>query len=109
MDWTQLNEFVASWAAEHDLPADLKGMQLLLVDFESDQDCDFFYPGRTQFSQKAFTSALSKLARSRNAHTTHVTITPEHYRAWLMAEKAQDTPETRNRFIESRYQVLRYQ
>lgn len=106
MNWQKVNEFVESWSLEHQLPANLKGKTLLLVDFESEADCLFFYPERTQLAQKAFTSALSRFARARHARTEHVTITPEHYRVWLLAEQLDDTLENRGRFIESRYQVL---
>jgi hypothetical protein len=106
MNWQKVSDFVRAWAAEQALPDDLKGRALTLVDFESEADCEFFYPGRTLLSQKAFTSALAKLARARHARTEHVIINREHYRHWLAAEKADDTEENRNRFIESRYKVL---
>src|SRR5690349_8385476 len=106
MNWQKITEFVEAWAAQHALPLDLKGRTITLVDFESDTDCQFFYPGRTQLAQQAFTSALARFVRARHARTEHVTITPEHYRAWLLAEKAEDTEESRGRFIESRYRVL---
>jgi hypothetical protein len=106
MNWEKVNEFVQAWAAEQALPSDLKGRTLTLVDFESETDCEFFYPGRTQLSQKAFTSALAKFARARHARTEHITITQGHYQAWLAAEKLEDTEQNRGRFIESRYKVL---
>ena len=106
MNWEKVNEFVEAWAAEQALPADLKGRTLTLVDFESEEDCQFFYPGRTLLSQKAFTSALARFARARHARTEHATITQGHYRVWLLAEKLDDTEENRGRFIESRYKVL---
>lgn len=105
MNWQKVNEFVEAWAAERALPANLKGRALMVVDFESEADCAFFYPGRTMLAQKAFTSALVKFARARHAHVEHATITPEHYRHWLVAEKTEDSEENRGRFIESRYQV----
>lgn len=106
MNWLKINEFVEAWAAARELPADLKDRTLTLVDFESESDCGFFYPGRTLLAQKAFTSALAKFARARRARTEHVTITPEHYRHWLLAERAEDSEENRGRYIESRHQVL---
>ncbi len=106
MNWEKVNEFVEAWAAERALPADLKGRTLTLVDFESEEDCQFFYPGRTLLSQKAFTSALARFARARHARTEHAAITRGHYRLWLVAEKLDDTEENRGRFIESRYKVL---
>ena len=106
MNWQKVNEFVAAWAAEQKLPEGLKGRALTLVDFESEADCDFFYPGRTLLAQKAFTSALSRFARVRHARTEHITITPDHYRHWLAATQAEDTAENRGHFIESRYKVL---
>ena len=106
MNWQQVNKFVEAWAAERALPANLKGHTLTLVEFESDTDCAYFYPHRTLLAQKAFTSALAKFARGRQARTEHVTINPEHYRHWLLAEGAEDSVENRERFIESRYQVL---
>jgi hypothetical protein len=106
MNWQKVNEFVEAWAAERALPASLKGRALTLVDFASESDCAFFYPGRTLLAQKAFTSELARFARARQARTEHVTINPEHYRHWLLAERAEDSAENRGRFIESRYQVL---
>lgn len=106
MNWQTISQFVEAWATEHALPPDLKGRTLTLVDFESEQDCQFFYPDRNQLAQKAFTSALARFARARHARTEHVTITPDHYRAWLSAEKQDDTQEARTRFIESRYRLL---
>lgn len=106
MNWQKVNEFVALWAGARSLPANLKGRTLTIVEFESEEDCAFFYPGRTLLAQKAFTSALVKLARARHARTEKVIITPDHYRHWLAAEKTEDTEENRGRFIESRYQVL---
>lgn len=106
MNWLKVNEFVEAWAAENQLPADLTGKTLTLVEFESDSDCRFFYPERTQHAQQVFTTALARFARSRHARTEHRSITPNHYRAWLAGEKAGDSPEIRGRFIESRYQVL---
>jgi len=35
-----------------------------------------------------------------------VTIHPEHYRAWLAAEKLEDSGENREQFIERRYRLL---
>lgn len=106
MKWEQLSEFVETWAASHGLPADMGGRTLTLVEFANEADCGFFYPDRDLVSQKAFTMALSKFARARKARTEHVTIHPEQYRAWLAAEKLEDAPEHRERFIESRYRLL---
>jgi hypothetical protein len=106
MNWLKVNEFVEAWAAEKQLPADLTGKTLTLVEFGSDSDCRFFYPERTQHAQQVFITALARFARSRHARTEHRSITPDHYLAWLAGEKAGDSPETRGLFIESRYQVL---
>jgi hypothetical protein len=106
MKWEQLSEFVETWAAGHGLPADMGGRTLTLVEFANAADCAFFYPDRDLVSQKAFTMALSKFARARNARTEHVTINPDQYRAWLAAEKLEDAGEQRERFIESRYRLL---
>ncbi|MEQ1854252.1 MAG: hypothetical protein ABMA01_21990 [Chthoniobacteraceae bacterium] len=106
MNWETVNEFVQAWIAERGLPADMAGMSLVLVDFESEADCEFFYPGRDMLSHKAFTMALAKLARGRGARTEHATVHREHYRAWIAAEKLEDFPESRGLFIESRYKVL---
>jgi hypothetical protein len=106
MNWEKVNEFVAAWTQQQSLPQDFKGRTLTLVDFESEEDCAFFYPGRTLLVQKAFTSALSKFARARHARTEHITINRGHYEHWLVAEKQQDSQENRGRFIESRYKVL---
>jgi hypothetical protein len=106
MKWAQLSKFVTTWAAAHGLPMDMSGRAFVLVDFASEEDCGFFYPGRDLLSQRAFTMALAKLARKRHARTENVTITPDHYRTWLAAGQAGDSPENRERFIESRYRVL---
>ena len=106
MKWEQLSEFVETWAASRGLPADMGARTLALVEFANEADCSFFYPDRDLVSQKAFTMALSKFARTRNARTEHVTIHPEQYRAWLASEKLEDAPEHRERFIESRYRLL---
>ena len=106
MNWEKVNEFLDVWVARHGLPADMTAMSLVLVDFENEADCDFFYPGRDMVSHKAFSMALAKLARERNARTEHAMIHREHYRAWLAAEKAEDSAENRERFIASRYKVL---
>ena len=106
MNWEKVNEFLDTWVARHGLPADMSAMSLVLVDFESEADCDFFYPGRDMVSHKAFSMALAKLARERNARTEHAMIHREHYRAWLASEKAEDSAENREHFIESRYKVL---
>jgi hypothetical protein len=105
MDWHDLGKFVEEWAAQHALPADLKGRQLLLVEFGDDADCAFFYPGRSQFSQNAFTVALAGLVRRRHGRTTRLTIRPEHYREWLLAQKLSDSEQQRLEFIESRYRL----
>ena len=106
MNWEKVNEFLDAWAVRHGLPADMTAMSLVLVDFENEADCDFFYPGRDMVSHKAFTMALAKLARERSARTEHAMIHREHYRAWLAAEKTEDSAENREHFIESRYKVL---
>ena len=106
MNWEQLREIVETWATAHGLPADMGGRTLMLVEFASEADCAFFYPKRDLVSQKAFTLAVAKLARARNARTGHVTINPDHYRAWLAAEKLEDAEEHRERFIEGRYRLL---
>jgi hypothetical protein len=106
MNWEKVNEFVDAWVAGHRWPADMAGKALVLVDFASEADCDFFYPGRDMVSHKAFSMALAKLARERNARTEHATIHRGHYHAWLAAEKLEDSPENRDRFIDSRYQIL---
>jgi hypothetical protein len=106
MDWTKVNEFVEAWASERQIPDNLKGKTFTLVDFETEADCLFFYPDRTQHAQRVFTSALARFARARHARTEHHAITPDHYRAWLLAEKVEDSQEMRAGFIESRYQVL---
>jgi hypothetical protein len=105
LNWHDLNEFVERWAVQHELPTNLQGKQLLLVDFENDQACAFFYPGRTHFSQNTFLVALARLVRSRRGRTTRVTVTPEHYQAWLLGEKLSDSDENRQNFIESRYRI----
>jgi hypothetical protein len=106
MNWEKVNEFVAGWAEQQGVPQDFKGKTLTLVDFESEEDCAFFYPGRTLLAQKAFTSALSKFARARHARTEHITINRDHYQHWLLAEKQEDSEQNRGRFIESRYKIL---
>ena len=106
MNWEKINEFVEEWADAQALPADLRGRALTLVDFESEPDCAFFYPGRTLLAQKAFTSALARFARARRARTEHITINRGHYEVWLAAGQLEDTEENRSRFIESRYKVL---
>jgi hypothetical protein len=107
MNWDKINEFVETWAGIHGLPASLKGHTLTIVDFANDDDCAFFYPGRTLLAQKAFIAALVRLVRARRGRTELTTITPEHYRHWLAAEQAADSEENRARYIESRYRVLR--
>src|ERR1051325_1656538 len=102
MNWEKVNEFVVAWAEQQGLPQDFKGRTLTLVDFEKEEDCAFFYPGRTLLAQKAFTSALSKVARAQHARTEHTTINRGHYEHWLVAEKQEDSEENRARFIESR-------
>ena len=106
MNWEKVNEVVEAWAAQQGLPADFNGRTLTLVDFETEEDCDFFYPGRTLLSQKAFTSALARFERERHAKTEHITINPGHYDHWRVAEKLEDTEENRARFIESRYKII---
>ena len=106
MNWENVNTFVRDWVEHRGLPADMTGMSLVLVDFQSEEDCGFFYPGRDMVSHKAFSMALAKLARERGARTEHSTIHRDHYRAWLVAEKAEDSAESRDAFIESRYKVL---
>ena len=106
MNWENVNTFVRDWVERRGLPADMTGMSLVLVDFQSEEDCGYFYPGRDMVSHKAFSMALAKLARERGARTEHATIHREHYRAWLAAEKAEDTAENRGAFVESRYKVI---
>lgn len=106
MNWEKVHEFVDAWVHDRGLPADMSGKAMILVDFEDEKDCEFFYPGRDMISHKAFTSALAKVARGRKARTEHSTIHREHYSAWLLAEKLEDSVENRARFIESRYQIL---
>jgi hypothetical protein len=106
MNWENVNAFVQAWVTRRGLPADMAGMSLVLVDFESEADCDFFFPGRDMVSHKAFSMALAKLARGRGARTEHSTVHREHYRAWLAAEKMEDSAENRAGFIESRYKAL---
>src|SRR5215467_10724670 len=101
MNFEKVNEFVTAWAEQQGLPPDFTGKTLTLVDFESEEDCAFFYPGRTLLAQKAFTSALSKFARARHARTEHITINRDHYQHWLLAEKQEDSDQNRGRFIES--------
>lgn len=106
MNWEKVHEFVDAWARDHGLPADMSGKTMILVDFENEKDCEFFHPGRDMDSHKAFTAALAKVARGRKARTEHATIHQEHYRGWLLAEKLEDSIGNRERFIESRYQIL---
>ncbi len=106
MNWENVNTFVRDWVEQRGLPADMTGMSLVLVDFQNEEDCDYFYPGRDMVSHKAFTMALSKLARERGARTEHATIHREHYRGWLAAEKIEDSAENRGAFVESRYKVI---
>ena len=106
MNWENVNAFVRTWVEQRGLPADMSGMSLVLVDFQNEADCDFFHPGRDMVSHKAFTMALAKLARERGARTEHSVIHQDHYRAWLVAEKLEDSAENRDAFIESRYKVL---
>lgn len=106
MNWEKVSDFLDLWVTRHGLPEDMTAMSLVLVDFQNDADCDFFYPGRTMVSHTAFTMALAKLARERHARTEHAVIHREHYRAWLAAERTEDSAENRERFIESRYKVL---
>ena len=106
MNWIKVNEFVEEWARIKQIPSDLRGKTLSLVDFENEGDCHFFYPDRTLHAQEVFTSALARFARARHGRTERRVVTPDHYRAWLLGEKTLDSTETRVRFIESRYEVL---
>src|SRR5437016_6241519 len=67
MNWEKVNGFVQAWVDERGLPTDMAGMSLALVDFENEADCEFFYPGRDMVSHRAFTMALAKIARARQA------------------------------------------
>jgi hypothetical protein len=106
MNWDQLKDAVETWAKGHGLPAEMRGKTLMLVEFANEVDCAFFYPQRSLVSQKSFTMALAKLARARHGRTGPVTINPDHYRAWLAAERLEDDVAHREQFIESRYRLL---
>jgi hypothetical protein len=105
VNWEKVRQFVEAWAAERNWPSDLRGYQLQLVHFEREEDCRFFYPERDLLSHRAFLNALGRFVRERRAKTRRVTITPEHYRVWRVAEKEEDTPENRARYAESRYRL----
>ena len=106
MNWVEVNAFVEEWAAERQIPPSLQGKTFTLVEFENEKDCQFFYPDRTLHAQQVFTSALTRFVRERHGRTVYRKIIPEHYRAWLLGEKIEDSPQARSRFIESRYQAL---
>src|SRR5262245_9970365 len=106
MNWIKVNEFVEEWVAQRQLPPDLKGKTLALVEFENEANCQFFYPDRTQHAQEVFISALVRFVRARRGRIEMRTITPDHYRAWLAGERLKDSQEVRSQWIESRYQVI---
>jgi len=106
MNWEQQRESVEAWAKDHGLPAEMRGKMLMLVEFANEADCAFFYPQRSLVAQKSFTMTLAKLARARHGKSGNVTINPDHYRAWLAAERLEDEEENRRQFIESRYRLL---
>ena len=94
------------WADQRGLPTQLKGRWLELVDFDTEEDCRFFYPERDLLSHRAFLNAVARLAQGRGARPRHVRISPEHYRVWRDSEQREDTEEGRSSFIESRYRTM---
>jgi hypothetical protein len=106
MKWNDVSAFAVTWAEQHGLPVKLKGQWLELVDFDTEEDCRFFYPERDLLSHRAFLNALARLAQGRGARTRRVRISPDHYRPWLDAEHHEDTRERRSSFIESRYRTM---
>lgn len=106
MNWNDVSLFAATWAQQRALPDKLDGCWLELVDFDTEEDCRFFYPERDLLSHRTFLNAIARLAQRRGARTRHVRISPEHYRLWRTSEQREDTKEERGAYIESRYRVL---
>ena len=106
MNWSEVNAFAADWAVKQRLPDKLAGRWLELVDFDTDEDCQYFYPGRDLLSHRTFLNAVARLAQRRGARTRHVRFSPDHYPLWRESERREDKEEERSDYIESRYRVM---
>lgn len=107
MNWQNVRQFVESWVTQHELPDDLRGGELDIVHFASEEDCRFFYPDRDLISHEAFLNSLVRWVREHGGRTRRVTLGPDHYRTWLTTESLENSPENRGAYVESRYRLIK--
>jgi hypothetical protein len=102
--WKDAKEVAEEWAAEH-LPADLHGRILELVNFETDEDTEFFYPGRREMFHRMITKGISRIARKRGARTMYLRVTPADYLDLCEKDQVKDSPEERTAFITACHRI----
>lgn len=76
------------------------GKIILVPDFESDEDCRFFYSDRAIAFHRMILKAAGRAARTAGSKVVKHVITPKEYRAWLRDNSLADSPEERFRFLE---------
>lgn len=97
-------EIAIQWA-EKNLPADLTGKALFLVDLESDEDVHFFFQDRgSVMFQKMVNEAIRRIAANRGLKKAYkLIVSPAEFRHWLGSRL--DSPELRAEFINSQYRI----
>jgi hypothetical protein len=78
MSWQNAKQIAESWA-EKNLPADLNGQVLQLVDFANDAECRRFYTDRDLGFHQMITRALARIARQRGARIAYVVLSERDY------------------------------
>lgn len=105
MAWADAKQIAEGWVSQR-LPQEMHGKSLELVNFETDADAAFFYPGRTAEFQRMINSAIARQARKRKARTMYVKITPQEYHDLREKNGVEDTPEEREAFIEACHRII---
>lgn len=97
--WQDARAIALQWIADALKDADRHAKILLMPDFVSDEDCDFFIPGRPLAFHRMILKAAARDARRRGIKVVMHKIAPEQYRQECQLLKLADTPEHRAHFL----------
>lgn len=103
--WQDARTIGVQWVVETRAGSNLAGQIILLPDFESDEDCRFFYTDRAIAFHRMVLKAAGRFARTSGYKLVKHIVTQKDYRAWLREKSLTDSPEERLRFIQAQAKI----
>jgi hypothetical protein len=97
VSWKDAQKTADAWI-EANMPENLRGRAVQLVDFPDDATCLFFYPERPLTFHRMITNQIARIARKRGAEEIHyVKVTRDDVRG--DADRARAFAESCHRFL----------